>query len=214
FGIDTKTLWASAGVLSLMVGFGAKDLVNDIIAGLFLIFEGTYKIGDWVTIGTWYGVVEEIGFRYTKVRYYHETKIFNNSSIRDFINNDDDIAKELVYAPIPYETDILEIEKLLKREIPTMAAHIPQLVGLPKYQGVSSFDESCIMLRFAIYSKPSVRHSVKRAMQREIKLLFDREHISIPYKHVVVQDYKDEANTYVFAKEAGESGEESQGTKR
>ena len=48
FGVDTRALWASAGVLSLMIGFGAKDMVSDIIAGLFIIFEGVYKLGDFV----------------------------------------------------------------------------------------------------------------------------------------------------------------------
>lgn len=210
FGIDTKALWASAGVLSLMVGFGAKDLINDIIAGMFIIFEGTYKIGDFVIVGDWYGTVQEIGIRYTKIGYYSETKVFNNSSMRDFINDDGDVAREIILAPIPYEMDILEIEKLFKRELPLIGKRIDGLVEPPKFQGVKSFDASSVVLRIAIYCTPYKRRAARRAMYREIKLLFDRENISIPYQHVVVQDYKDEVNTYVFSEEALEAEVEQQ----
>ena len=57
FGVDTQTLLASAGILSLVIGLGAKDLVNDIIAGFFIIFEGSFKVGDWITVGNFSGAV-------------------------------------------------------------------------------------------------------------------------------------------------------------
>lgn len=197
-GIDTRALWASAGVLSLIIGLGAKDLVNDIISGLFIIFEGTYKVGDFIRVGEWGGIVQEIGLRYTKVAYFSETKIFNNSSIRDVTNSDGRMAKEVVKVPIPYETDLLEFEKLINREIPGMAKSIPGMVKMPKYRGVYAFEDRGIILRFVVYSTPVMRKKALRAFQRELKLLFDREHITIPYNHLVVMDYKDENNTYNY----------------
>ena len=201
FGIDTRTLWASAGVLSLVVGLGAKDLISDVISGLFIIFEGTYKIGDFVTIGSWSGLVEEIGLRYTKVGLYSDTKIFNNSSIRDFINYQGEAAKEVLKFPVPYEIDLLEIEKLLKRELPNMAKNIPGLLGAPKYQGVNAFEPNGMILRIKIMCVPITRRKARRAFLRELKLLFDREGIRIPYNHMVVMDYKDAVHTYTFTPE-------------
>ncbi len=210
FGVNTKALWASAGVLSLMVGFGAKDLINDIIAGIFIIFEGTYKIGDWVSVGSWFGSVEEIGLRYTKVSYYSDTKIFNNSSMRDIVNSDGDVAKETVKVPIPYETDLLEVEKLLEQELPLMMDKIPGLVKPPKYNGVDSLEDSDVLLRIKVLSVPWRRRKAMRGVLREIKLLFDREGIHVPYNHVVVSDYEKEANTYTFTpKEETEITEDS-----
>ncbi len=191
-GIDTKALWASAGVLSLMVGFGAKDLISDIISGLFIIFEGAYKIGDFVRVGEWGGIVQEIGLRYTKIAYFSETKIFNNSSIRDVINSDGKMAKEVLKIPIPYEVDLLTVEKLIERELPRMSESIPGMVKMPKYRGVCDYGERGLMLRFVVYSTPIKRKKALRALQRELKLLFDREHIRIPYNHVVVMDYEEE----------------------
>lgn len=198
FGVNTKALWASVGVFSLMVGFGAKDLINDIIAGVFNIFENTYQVGDFIKVGDWWGTVEEIGLRYTKVRFFSETKIFNNSSLRDVINCDGDVAREVLKIPIPYETDLLEVEKLFERELPILYNQIPDMVKEPRYQGVSSFEDSSVILQITIYCNIHMRGRVRRDAYRAIKLLFDREHINIPYNHVVVSDYEKEENTYTF----------------
>ncbi|MBQ7264875.1 MAG: mechanosensitive ion channel family protein [Firmicutes bacterium] len=198
FGVNTEALWASAGVLSLMIGFGAKDLTNDIIAGIFIIFEGTYKVGDWVSVGSWFGTVEEIGLRYTKVSYYADTKIINNSSMRDVVNSVGDVAKETVKVPIPYETDLLQVEKLLNQELPLMPEKIPWLVKPPKYDGVDSLEENGVLLRIKVLCQSWRRRKAKRAVFREIKLLFDREGIHVPYNHIVVGDYEKEVNTYTF----------------
>ncbi len=201
FGVDTKTLWASAGVLSLMIGFGAKDLVNDIIAGIFIIFEGTFKIGDYLIIDDWEGTVEEIGIRSTKVTYHSDTKIFNNSSLRDIINCSGDVAKEVVLFSISYETDIREVEKLMVKELPRMAENVSGLLAPPKYDGISSLDESCVTLRIKVYTVPSERKKVVRALLREVKILFDDHNVNIPYNHLVVMNYEDEANTYTYEPE-------------
>ena len=208
-GVDTRALWASVGVLSLIVGLGAKDLIGDVIAGLFIIFEGTYKIGDWVTVGSWGGTVKEIGLRYTKLEHYADTKIINNSSIRDIINCDGETARQVLKFPVSYETDLLEIEKLLESELPEMAKRVRGIVKPPKYQGINSFEDSYIMLRIAIYCHPWYSSSALRAMRREIKLLFDREHISMPYNHLVVKDYAEEDSDYTFTPKDSETGEES-----
>ncbi|MBR1477709.1 MAG: mechanosensitive ion channel [Lachnospiraceae bacterium] len=198
FGIDTRTLWASAGVLSLMVGFGAKDLVSDIIAGMFIIFDGTLKVGDFVAVGNWYGTVQKIGIRSTRIEYFSETKIFNNSSLRDIKNFWGKEAREVIKMPIPYEADLLEIEKLLEKELPLMTERIPGIKTPPYYQGIDSFEDSCILLRIAIYPDSWEKGKAARALYREMKLLFDREHISIPYNHVVVKNYDEKEGTYVF----------------
>ena len=190
---------ASTGaVLSLLIGFGAKDLISDVIAGLFIIFEGVYKIGDFVTLGDWFGTIEEIGLRYTKIGWFSETRIINNSSIRDIINTDGDVSREILRVRVPYETDLLEIEKMLNRELPKMAKDIPGLVKPPEYQGINSFEDSYIMLRLAIFCIPWQRRRALREFQRQIKLLFDREGIKMPYSKVIVKEFKEEENDYKF----------------
>ena len=201
FGIDTRALWASAGVLSLMVGFGAKDLVSDIIAGLFIIFEGTMKIGDYITVGSWNGMVQKIGIRSTRIENDSDTKIFNNSSLRDIIKPSGEAAREVLKLPIPYEADLLEIEKLLDKELPLIEERLSDILNSVKYQGIGSFEDSCIMLRFSLSADADTSGKALRELRREIKLLFDREHITIPYNHVVVKPYDAGEGTYVYKPE-------------
>ena len=81
-GIDTATLLASAGILTLIVGLGAQTLVSDILAGLFIIFEGEFQVGDIVTVGDWTGTVVEIGVRTTKIQDGNQNiKVISNSNV-------------------------------------------------------------------------------------------------------------------------------------
>ncbi len=211
FGIDTRALWASVGILSLIVGIGAKDLISDVIAGLFIIFEGAYRIEDFVMIHNQIGTVEEIGLRYTKISFFSETKIFNNSSIREMVNYNGEVAREVLRIPVSYETNLLELEKLLERELPEMAKNIPGMVRPPIYQDVSAFEESSMILRISIYCEPWRCKRVLRAMQREIKLLFDREHIRMPYNHVVVKEYEEGEGDYMYTpEEIADNAEETE----
>ncbi len=197
FGVDTRTLLASAGILSLMISFGAKDLVSDIIAGFFTLVEGSYKVGDFITAGSWYGTVTEIGLRTTKVSFFADTKIFNNSSLRDIVNSDGKVARMVLEAPTSYNADLTEVEAILAEELPKMTDRIPGLVKPPQYEGVESFGDSAVNLRIAIYVEPGVRYPALRALNREVKLMFDRRGIEIPYSQIVVH----------HAQESGENRE-------
>ena len=191
FGVDSQTLLASAGILSLMISFGAKDLVSDIIAGFFTLFEGSYKVGDFVTVGNWYGTVTEIGLRTTKVNFFSETKIFNNSSMRDIINSDGSVARMILKMPISYDADLVEVEAVLEEELPKLMDVIPGLVKPPRYEGVESFEDSSVMLRIAIYVNNRVKYPAFRRLNREVKLIFDRHGIEIPFNQIVVHEARD-----------------------
>ena len=81
-GVDTTTLLASAGILSIAISFGAKELVSDILSGLFIIFEGEFRVGDIIKVGDWRGAVVEIGVRTTKVEDGSQNiKVIRNLSL-------------------------------------------------------------------------------------------------------------------------------------
>ena len=191
FGVQTQTLLASAGIFSMMIGFGAKDLVGDIVAGFFTIVEGTYKVGDFVTIGSWAGIVTEIGLRTTKVQSFADTKVLNNSSIREVITANGEVARMVLKAPISYEADLTQVEAILNEELPKMMDVIPGLIKPPAYEGVDSLGDSSVNLRISILVKNASKFPAIRALTREVKLLFDREGIDIPYNQLVVHNAKE-----------------------
>jgi small conductance mechanosensitive channel len=163
----------------MMISFGAKDLVSDVIAGFFTIVEGTYKVGDFVTVGNWSGVVVEIGLRTTKIRSFAETKVIANSAIRDVINANGDIARAVLKVPIAYDSDLQAVEVLLNEELPKLTDVIPGLVQAPQYEGVESVDGGKVNLNITLFVKNKSKAAAFRRLNREIKLLFDSKGIVI-----------------------------------
>ncbi|MCR5486814.1 MAG: mechanosensitive ion channel family protein [Lachnospiraceae bacterium] len=188
FGVNTQTLIASAGILSLMVSLGAKDMVSDILAGFFIIFESAYKVGDFIEVGSWKGTVTEIGLRTTKVKRETNVKIFNNSSMRDIVSSEE-ISRQTIKIAVSYDADIQEIGRILEKELAEVGPDkIPGLRMGPKYEGISSFEDSSILLQIAIYVESSMRFPALRALNREVKLIFDRNGIEIPFNQIVVHE--------------------------
>ncbi len=188
FGVNTQTLLASAGILSLMISLGAKDMVSDILAGFFIIFESAYKVGDFIEVGSWKGTVTEIGLRTTKVKRETNVKIFNNSSMRDIVSSEE-ISRQSIKIAISYDADIEEIGRILEEELEKIGPDkIPGLRKGTKYEGVSSFEDSSVMLQIAIYVDSTTRFPALRALNREVKLIFDRYKIEIPFNQLVVHD--------------------------
>ena len=186
FGVDTRTLLASAGLLSLIIGLGARDLVNDIIAGFFIILEGTVRVGDFIILGDFEGVVQTIGIRTTQVKLFTETKIFNNSSLRDMVRTDREAVRMPVLVPISYGEDIHRVEKIFREEMPGIMANVDGLARMPEYEGVVSLGDSSVVLRIAVYTDPMKRFSAEREFRRQVKLMFDRRGIEIPFNQLVI----------------------------
>ena len=86
WGIDTTALITGAGVLTLVVGLGMQSLISDVVAGLFIVFENEFNVGDIVTIDGFRGTVVSIGIRTTKLEALGNIKIVNNSDIRGILN--------------------------------------------------------------------------------------------------------------------------------
>ena len=167
---------------------GAKDMVSDILAGFFIIFESTYKVGDYIKVGGWEGVVTEIGIRTTKVKFVTDVKVFNNSSLRDIVCSEE-VVRQSVKIGISYDADFEEIERILKEELSKIGPEqIPGLRKGPTYTGISSFDESSIVLTISMFVEGNLKFPAVRALNREIKLIFDRNNIEIPFNQLVIHE--------------------------
>jgi len=114
-GINTTSLLTAAGVGGLAIGFGAQNLVKDVISGFFLIFENQYNVGDYVEIAGVSGVVDEIGLRTTKVRDFGgQIHIIPNGEIKLVTNYSRGMMRALVNINISYEEDLNEVFSALE----------------------------------------------------------------------------------------------------
>lgn len=186
-GVDTTTLLASAGILSIAISFGAKELVSDILSGLFIIFEGEFRVGDIIKVGDWRGTVVEIGVRTTKVEDGSQNiKVIRNSDISNVIN----MTKETSYAScdvgIEYGESLERVENILSEELPNIRKRLPAILDGPFYKGVVSLGDSSVNIRIVVQCAETDRLQLERDLNREMKLLFDKHDISMPFPQVVI----------------------------
>ena len=189
-GVRTDTLLASAGILTVVLGLGAQSLVTDILAGFFIIFEKAFKVGDIIRVGneSWRGRVLEIGIRNIRVMDMDENtiKIIHNSSFDQIVNLSDLPVFAYTTIGTEYGEDLERIEKILSEELPKIHERIPGAVEGPLYRGVSELGDSAVVLKFATQCRNEDFFRVRFAVNRELKLLFDRYHINVPFPQIVV----------------------------
>lgn len=189
FGVDTKTLLASAGILTLVIGLGAKTLVSDILAGLFIIFEGEFRVGDIITVGDWRGTVVEIGVRTTKIEDGGKNvKIISNSNVSGIINMTKRYSFAACDVGIEYGESLERVENILEKEFPNIKHRLPSIQEGPFYKGVVSLGDNSVNIRIVAQCSEGDRIQLERDLNREMKLIFDKYDINIPFPQVVINE--------------------------
>ena len=199
-GVDTTALVASVGVLTLVVGLGAQPLIADIIAGIFIIFEDEYHVGEIVTINDFRGTVMEIGIRSTKlIDAAGNIKIINNSAVGDVINLSRELSLAVVDCDFPYDVPVELVENILKDNFPKMAENIPAIKDGPFYKGVCMFKDSNVTLKIVAKCLEEDRFQVERDLNREYRRVIVENGIDIAYPQVVI-NYPEEKKFNVTKK--------------
>ena len=178
WGVDAGTLLASAGIISLVIGLGAQSLVSDILAGIFIVFENEFSVGDIIIVDGWRGTVDEIGIRATRiVDWQGNIKIINNSMISSIINQSKELSVTTCRISIGYGESIEKAELIIKNNLERIKNNIPEIVDGPFYKGVDALSASSVDLLFVAKVKESDYYVVQRALNRELKLIFDENGI-------------------------------------
>ncbi len=187
WGVQTPTLLAGAGIIGLALSFGAQSLIEDIFSGLFIIFEKQYAVGDIVQIEDFRGVVKEIGLRVTKFEDLNgDIKVINNSDIRGAINTTTSLSPAVCDISISYKEDINKVEKIIVNNLEKIKSNLPEIVDGPRYLGVQKLADSSVVLRVVAFSNEKDKYVVMRGINKELKLLFDKFKIEIPFPQLVI----------------------------
>ena len=186
-GVDTTTILAGIGILGLVVGLGAQPLIADIIAGFFIIFEKLFDIGDIIVADGFRGTVKEIGVRTTKlVDTGGNIKIINNADLKNIVNMTNQLSLAVCDIGIEYGESLERVEAILKDNLEAIKEAIPDIKEGPFYKGVAELGDSAVVIRFAANCEEGARYQVERDMNRQFKLLFDKNNINIPFPQIVL----------------------------
>ena len=187
WGANTTFMLASAGVVTLVIGLGSQALVADILAGVFIVFEGDFQVGDIIIIDNWRGEVQSIGIRTTRlVDAGGNVKIVTNSDIKSIINQTKELSLAKCYISTSYNDRIEHIEKVIADNLEAIKERIPAIVEGPFYKGVAELGASSVDLLFIAKCKEKDIYQVQRDLNRELKILFDDNNINIPFPQVTV----------------------------
>ena len=187
-GVNTTAVLAGVGIIGLILGFGAQSLIEDIITGAFIIFEGQYVIGDIIILDEFRGIVRNIGVRTTTIEDAGgNLKVVNNSDIRNFQNRSRNSSLAICEVSVAYDTDLKKLDQVMKEGLPRMyEAHRDLYKAVPIFRGVIALADSGVNLRITAEVKEEDVFVAQRQLNRDVWALFTEKDIEIPFPQVVV----------------------------
>jgi small-conductance mechanosensitive channel len=171
--INLAPLLASAGVVGVAVGFGAQSLVRDYLAGIFMLVEDQYGVGDVITVGDATGTVENVTLRLTRVRdvngiVWH----IRNGGIEVVGNESQGWARAVIDFPVPFEADLTTIRSLLMQTGETMwndPAWRAVMLEPPEVWGAQEISSEEVTMRIVAKTAPLRQWEVEREMRARVK---------------------------------------------
>ena len=189
YGINTTALITSLGVVGVMAGLALQDILKDFLAGVSIITENQYAIGDTVTINGFKGEVISLGIKTTSIKSYTgDIKYISNRNITEVINHSKDFSLAVIEVSISYEENIEKVEKVLNKLFEKLNKEIDYLKSDIQLLGIEDLAASAVVFRITAETEPLKHFDVQRILRKEIKQELDKNNISIPYDQLVVHN--------------------------
>lgn len=187
-GVETSSILAAAGIVGLAVGFGAQNLVKDVIAGFFIILEDQFGVGDYITAAGVSGIVEEVGLRVTKLRDFGgQLHIIPNGSLDLTTNHSRGPMRAMITIDVAYEENLEHVLTVLEGAMAELAGEQAELISEgPKVLGVTNLGNHGVSILLWARAVSMSQWALEREMRKKVKLVFDREGIEIPYNRTVL----------------------------
>lgn len=176
-GLNLAPVLASAGVLGVAIGFGAQNLVQDFLAGIFMLLEDQYGVGDVISVGQTNGTVEGVSLRITRLRdvngvVWH----IRNGTIKKAGNESQGWARAVVDFPVPYHHDLPRVRQTMMRTADAMwqdPAWHEIILEEPEVWGVQELSSEAVLMRVTARTIPLRQWEVQRELTERLKLALD-----------------------------------------
>lgn len=190
-GDQVSSAMVAAGIGGLVISLGAQSIVKDMIAGLFLLFERQFYVGDYIKINDYEGTVKSIALRVTYLDCAGKKVIIPNGSIEDVVNYSRCNNLAVVSIPISYENDIRKVIDIIQNVVDKYYEENKDTLteNRPVVSGVDSLDYNVATVSVRIETKPLKFWDVQKQLQLLIVEELKKKKIKLPYKQLVIKDY-------------------------
>jgi small conductance mechanosensitive channel len=187
-GVNLPALLASAGLIGVALGLAAQDWLKDIVAGINILTDDRFGVGDVIQVGGYTGAVENLDLRVTQIRDINGRLItFSNRNIDTVANLTSRWAQVDFKVSVAYETDLREAMRVVEEAALALAAEWPErILAPPEMLGVDSYNDSDITLRMLVRTAPGDQWPVARELRLRVKEAFDAAGITMPFPQRVV----------------------------
>ncbi len=196
-GVDIGPLIAGAGVVGLAIGFGAQTLVRDIVSGVFFLMDDAFRMGEYVDVGNAKGTVEAISIRSMRLRHHRGAiHTIPYGEIGHLTNYSRDWVMLKLELKVPHGTDIEKVRKVIKKIGLALLEHPecgPNILQPLKSQGVVRIEESAMIVRLKVMTKPGEQFVVRREAFKRIQAAFKEQGIAFAHSRVIVEGPKEAA---------------------
>jgi small conductance mechanosensitive channel len=194
-GVQIGPVIAAAGIVGLAVGFGAQNLVQDVIAGFFILLEDQIRVGDVVSLNDKGGLVERITLRMIVLRdLAGSVHYFRNGQISVITNMTKEYSFYVFDIGVAYREDVDEVIKVVRQvdeELRQDSAFKDDILAPIEILGLDKFDSSAVVIKARTKTKPILQWKIGREFNRRLKRKFDELGVEIPFPHITLYPGKD-----------------------
>lgn len=191
FGINVKSIVAGLGITAAIIGLAFQDIAKDFLAGIFIISEDQYEVGDTIEVGDFKGEVTRVGLKTTRIKDIRgRTKIIANHSITEVINYNLEDSVAIVDVGIAYEENLDRVEKVLNKIAKDLTNTLPNIKEDVEVLGIMALDDSEVTYRLTAKVSSMEQYVAERIMRKKIKDTLEKEDIKIPYPQIEVHHEK------------------------
>ncbi len=187
YHVDVKSIIAGLGIGVAIAGLAFQDILKDILAGISIVVENQFEIGDDVEIAGFRGKVTFMGLKTTRIQNYQgAVKIISNHNITEVINYSLNSPLALIELPVRYESDLEKLEKALSKIAKKIENTYQNLKGPVQVLGVDRLDESSVVYKISVLTEVGKQFQIERDLKRDYKIGLEKAGFSIPYPQVEV----------------------------
>ncbi|GAA4233127.1 hypothetical protein GCM10022254_34850 [Actinomadura meridiana] len=182
-GLNLAPILASASVIGVAVGFGAQNIVKDLLAGLFMLLEDQYGVGDFIDVGTAKGTVEAVTLRVTRMRDVDGIVWYvPNGEIKKVGNESQNWGRAVLDIPVDIQEDVEKVKDILQNAADELAADErwkDLVLEAPSVWGVQALAGDALVIRVVLKTAPGRQGDIARELRERVKLAFDEAGVTV-----------------------------------